>query len=344
MLRENVIYVRSSNQKTIFCTKLYKMFIENKYSDYNKFIGSVTAIFGRKVKVSDIKESIEHVRKYISESKAKEMDLIYSYQIAQRLNDKVNMEKCKEELENISARRKNRDYMINSKRNVKNGIYSLENILKELRIVIDEGESYKILYKQGKIADSLLLTHIRDYLNKIPSEDYVNFLISNYNLDVIKENEINLFIEVLKLYKIKILNKINTLDDIYPNDKEGLEQIKNVEVAGEESLHEIYLNSASKLKKWKIEKLRGLYDIFGKLLEQITKSKEYCPFVFIDVLSPSEKKNLINFSPILYQFYQKICKATEQYNQLDNIKTTSITKINEIKDIYIKKLFLSNND
>ena len=341
------IFLDNNMSIRAYCFKMYKVFIENKDLDYSNFMRALKNNMGI-LDAKKIKFYINYIKQDISVKKAREMTLILKYMIAKEKNDIDKVEAIRKEIDEINGAfvleaqtigdvPKSKKHLENKKNAHINTINTLN---KEMQLVIDEKRSYPELFKEGKIHNQNLLTTARKNIKEIDIDKYIEFLISNYNLDVTSYEELNQYIEVLQFYITNIDKAIEKLRHYYHTGNES--EIRNLYVKEQEKLGENY-SSIAKVYNWKVSKLKYYKKRYQKLIASIST------LLGNDISSFDRENNtfmtsLRNEEDFIVDFYKNLLKIQCIYNdQIINNKYASDALKNEIKEKYTMKLLPGNN-
>ena len=219
----------------------------------------------------------------------------------------------------------------------------VDEIKKDMDVVIKENKSSKELYNEGKIKRSSLFSDVKKYIKYIEVEKYMEFLHANYNIQPTTIKELTEFSYLIKYFIVNLESNVSKLNSLDPKKDE--EAIKNFNVSIPEDLDGHIKNNIGRLYIYKLQKLESLLERYSKLdkvIDTIIQNKNITKF---DKLIPSDLKKLKEDEEFVIEYYEELKDIKKIYDiavkSLVNLKDTSKK---EIETEFTKKFLLGNNN
>lgn len=234
-------------------------------------------------------------------------------------------------------------------------IESMEEVISEPSPVVEQAridsvnkmmKKYLAAKQEGKEVerDANDYYKIKKDLCKLDFDLVVDYYIAVNDLKPISVSELEQIKETIVYFMNNLSENVQFLEGLDNNDPSDVEKIKSFYVRGEKALAPVYKNNIGKLRAWKLLKIRGAFNNYKVMLENLGKPLNDHEFSKIDTLSGNRKKNLRSDSPFLVEYYDQLSDIGRVYDlYIKKINTVTDDTKKKVESVFVKKLLLTDN-
>lgn len=194
----------------------------------------------------------------------------------------------------------------------------LEEVNKDLKVILETKRKPKDLYKEEKIVFKSFDDKIREVINEVDIDKFLDYIeIVKGNNSLTKE-EISELQEVVEFFyknlekSLKYLSGLSVYRDV--------DEIRRFKVTGEDRLKPMYKASVEKLYDWKITTIKNKLHLYGNFKENLEKLKNG-DFESIKQVATRYKDLMKKDEDFLAEDYVKTIEIAKTYQLVNNVKT-----------------------
>lgn len=313
-----------AKRKTIFYS-LYNYCIKNRNLETEMFFDGLNKTLNRNLEYEKLLKFIGFSKKYISSDKACIVESIVKNKKSGKNEDIV-----------IKEIKKSVGFLQSS--------YSADKHVKsmeEINLYMDECIEAK---KKGEpISKSKYdLTKIKTHIKEFDEDKIIDFFIAFFDLKTIDKKEMEELIEVVNFFINNLQNSKEYLTSLDPIDNK--EEVNEFYVDGQDELNDFIKKNPKRYYNWKVTRVDKFLKMYLLFIGSIEKFSEDYNIESIKRLSTDVLAFIKEDNVEVYNVYEELINLYIIYNvHINGIKTVKDSKIDSIKEKFVKKLVLENN-